>query len=104
MNTSPFYVDVLPTGFVVQDPANGQAVAPVPHFDRSATALFELIWHLRDEAGRQSRQGDDSMSSQTPTVEAVVTPKLLATRRPCARDHRLQSAIENLKSKVSLFP
>jgi hypothetical protein len=27
MNTSPFYVDVLPTFFVVQDPANGQAVA-----------------------------------------------------------------------------
>ena len=27
MNTSPFCVDVLPTGFVVQDPVNGQAVA-----------------------------------------------------------------------------
>jgi hypothetical protein len=38
------------------------------------------------------------MSSQAPTVEALVTRKLLATTRPCARDHRLQSAIENVKT------
>jgi hypothetical protein len=41
MNASPFYVDVLPQSFVVQDSTAKPSL--VPHFDRPATALFELI-------------------------------------------------------------
>jgi len=41
MNASPFYVDVLPRSFLVQDLTAKPSI--VPHFDRLATALFELI-------------------------------------------------------------